>query len=141
MTEIPKTLDAYAEYILTQMKDNALTNRLVDGLRNDMPFVKSCIISAIDEFNNEEPVKFSFSLANFPSRSKLVDGVKKWIIDGVIEEHLGNDAQFNDGAGPVRDKGKHSEYTQIQMKYEQRWREYMSKIKLAANIGNGYGTA
>lgn len=141
MTAIPKTLNEFAAFILTQMKDNATTNRLVDGLRNSIDYIKNGIILAIDEFNTKEPVKFNYTLATFPSLSGLIDGVKKHALDGMIEDHLGNDAQFNDGAGPVKDKGKHAEYSQVQMKYEQRWGRFIAEYKLAANIRNAYGDA
>jgi len=122
------------------LMDVCAENNLLTG---ELDFTDEDIIyamrRAVGKFNETNVPITNFTVAAFPYRSSLVEGVCGYVLrsKAVIMER--NNLKYSAGGVTVADKDKMNPYMTIASGYIQSWLDFTVKTKIRMNINGGYG--
>jgi len=135
----PLTTDSFVLEVRAYIRDFPELNRLIEGEETSNRMISYCIFLALDEYNTTPPLLGSRSIANFPSRTILLQLTLIHILTSVGILHSRNRFSYNDGGFSVETEQQETLY--------QRWIQLMrsqvvpriQQLKVANNISGGWG--
>lgn len=133
---LPKELLNTISLIRAKMRDFPELNRLIEGRETSDREIAFAIMECIDDFNMTPPLLGTFTVANFPSISLLINGSIINIITSVGLLQTRNHMSYSDGQGvqvSVSDKGP--QLMNWMNLFTQTYEQKKFRLKQAINLG------
>jgi len=136
------TAQEYRDALRAFIKDHEYLNRLLDFKEESSDDELDLYINmSISEFNMIPPHVVTFSVADFPNPTLLIQQatIEALISNGIVASR--NDLTFNNGGitTKIYDGTRYMNQLQVLMSVVERQRNGLQQYKVAININGGYG--
>jgi hypothetical protein len=136
--EGPPTLN---EIRMAIMDSSAAENVLLDGVEFSDDQILLAIVKPLQYFNETNPpIDFVATTRNFPWREHWTIGIIAQLHLMAAANYRRNVLMVNTGGMTIADKAKEKEYLTAYMLYNDQWKDFTLKRKVAINMGAGFGS-
>jgi hypothetical protein len=120
------------------LRDFSELNRLISGEESSSRMISYCVHLAVDEFNTTPPLT-SHKIANFPSRSILLQLTIVHLLTSVGILKSRNRFQYSDGGWSSDTEQQDSAYQNWIQLLRSQLNPRLQSLKIALNIEGGWG--
>jgi hypothetical protein len=139
VAEVPLTIESFTQEVRDYIRDFPELNRLIRGAETSNRLIQYCAWLAIDEYNTTPPLMGTYSIANFPSRSILLQLTIVYILmsSGIL--HSRNRFSYNDGGYQVETEQQEALYQRWIQLIRSQMQPRLQQLKVAMNIEAAWG--
>ena len=131
-------LDEFVNQVRSFLRDYAELNRLVAGEESSNRQIVWAIIDTLDDFNSSPPFT-RFGLNDFPSKSLLMRGTVKSLLESIGLLQTRNHLQFSDGGISVGINDKTPFIQSWIQLFQNSYEDKKIKLKVGYNIESAWG--
>jgi hypothetical protein len=140
MSIAPLSLEQFTSEVRAFIRDFPELNRLISGEESSDRMIKYCASLALDEFNTTPPLS-SYTLANFPSRSILMQLSMCHLLTSVGILKSRNRFTYQDSGFSVESEAQDDRYVRWITLIRTQVGPSVIRLKIALNISEGYGAS